>query len=65
MVRDPNLVSRLLHAVPARVPTHVVALAVNHVLRGQPLTERHVRVAFTATDERIAAAVERLGALAG
>ena len=40
MAHDSNLVSRLFHAVPARVPTHVVALAVNHVLRGQPLTER-------------------------
>ena len=40
MAHGPHFVSRLLHAVPARVPTQVVALAVNHVLRGQPLTER-------------------------
>jgi O2-independent ubiquinone biosynthesis accessory factor UbiT len=40
MARDSNLVSHLLHAVPARVPTQIVALAVNHLLRGQPLGER-------------------------
>jgi aspartate/methionine/tyrosine aminotransferase len=30
-----------------------------------PAGARHVRVAFTATDQRVGAAVERLGALAG
>ena len=40
MVHDPNFVSRLLHVVAAQVSTQIVALAVNHALRGQPLTER-------------------------
>jgi O2-independent ubiquinone biosynthesis accessory factor UbiT len=35
-----NVVSRLLHAVPTRVPTHVMAAAVNHLLRGQLLAAR-------------------------
>lgn len=40
MPHDSNIVSRLLRVVPPPVPAHVVAAAVNHLLRGQPLAAR-------------------------
>jgi predicted lipid carrier protein YhbT len=38
--QDSNVISRLMQVVPDRVPTHVVAVAVNHLLRGQSLADR-------------------------